>query len=344
MNKIVEIVLIFSLTICVALAFVGCSEKERTKADIDALLQTMQKDYAVYFDNDGEIKVDYDTSIQNLINEESSAKLLNDYFAKIAKASYSFYNLTKTSVSDEWAKEDRIKIYKNLSSVNTAFKNFNESKSRFELAFNGYTDGAISNIQQSHYQNYVKEYASLIKSLQKFQSTFIKAYYNNMDKDFYKYDGTKEVKAQQLQITLKDKAFDIAKMSINLEYANYFDLSKMAFYEKVASANTTKLCLEMEKVTALESKASADLTTTQKKNAYKLINNNESIFETQMTILNDSIKSFNYSKMRKSNDTESAYVEKQSYATQAVYNGIMYLAFDYIPQIVKDYQTTFNSF
>ena len=345
MNKIVQSIMVLVIGISVAFAFVGCSERERTTANIQELTSQIMTNYSTYFDANSDFQVVYSTNVQTLINNEARAKVLTDYLLPIAKTGYAFYNLTKSTISDDtWSEEDRINIYNKLNDLNTSFGTLNNTKSRLENAFSDYSGGTITNIQFSNLTNYIKEYGNFVNSLQSFIDVYKSAYFRNYNTEFYAYNGQNDVDALSLKIILADKAYEISRASYNLEYKEYYDIDNATFSDTVASGTTTKMCLEMNKVLALSSKANNTLTDGTKKTAYLDLNNSENYFKSQITLFDTAINAFDFEKMRNSAETETAYVASLSYQDRSNYEQIMYIAYSYIPQVVFEYQTVFNSF
>ena len=345
MSKIIQSVTVLIITLCLALTFVGCSEKERKTADINALNSVIKTTYVDFFDENGEFVVKYSESVNKLILNNEKVALLNDYLGVIAKNSYSFFNLTANEITDkDWSKSERIEIYNNLKSVKNSLNDLKNTKDRFEIALQGYESGDINNIQNSNLTNYIKEYGDAIYTLQKFQNNYINTYFKTLKTDFYNYQTSKVLKANDLKIILAHKSFDIAKASMDLEYKYYFEIDNAKFRNEVKANNTTKLCEELNKLDALKAKITTDITDLEKKQKYLTINNSEKYFDRQMQIFKQAIDDFDFKKMRKSDETEESYVSKQSLKKQKQYEDTMYIAYDYIPQMVVNYQTVFNAF
>ena len=343
MSKIIQTITLVVITMCLALTFVGCSEKERKTADITALNTSFKTTYADFFDDNGEFSVEYSDSVNNLIENSDNASLLNDYFNVVAKSSFSFFNLTMGDISDkDWNKDSRISVYKGLKSVEKSLYNLNNAKERFEVALDGYESGEINNIQVSNLTNYFKEYGDTIFALQKFQKSYINIYFKKYRTDFYNVDINKDIKAYDLKILLARKSFDLAKVSMDLEFKYYFEIENAKFKNEVKSNNATKLCEELNRVNSLNEKILGDITINDYKENIHTLYHCDNFFDRQMQILNQAIKDFDFKKMRKSDETEQAYVSKQNIKKQKQYEDVMYIAYDYIPQIVIYYSFIFN--
>ena len=345
MNKVLQSVLLIVVSLGIAFAFVGCNERVRSSDEIGVLAQDMYTIYSTYFDDNQDFQVSYSQSVQTAINEDARAKVLTEYLLPIAKTSFAFYNLTKSTINDEaWSDDDRTSTYNGLNSVKNALEALENAKSRLENAFSGYTGGEFTNIQYSNLTNFIKEYGDFVADLQAFTSNYIEAYYKSVDPYFYEYNGTDDVDANHLKIILADKAFSIAKVSYQLEYKEYFDVDTASFSTTVASGNTTKLCLEMNKVLALSANATQTITQATQKLEYEDINNSQANYNAQINVFMDALDKFNFERLRNSEETEQAYVQSLSYAQQKIYNQIMYVAYTYIPQVVFEYQNAFACF
>ena len=345
MNKIVQSLMVAVVAVCLAISFVGCSEKARSTADIQALTNVIQQDYKDYYNTDGDFDIKYSDSVQKLITNNDNAKVLTNYLAPVLKSSYDFYNLTKSKISDDdWAEEDRIDIYNELNNVKKSFSDFNNAKQRFEDAMEGYSSGAITNIQQSNLTNFIKEYGKFIDSVQKFTNIYASAYFRNFAPKFNNYNGTDTVDAFSLEVALSYKAFTISQVSYELEFAEYYDINKAEFSSTVGNVNSTKLCDELNKIVNLTSKATNNLTDATKKLAYKNINNNDVFYNIELSILDKALEQFDFNAMRESVETELTYISNLAYEDKQVYDEIMYIAYDYIPQVVLNYQTVYNAF
>lgn len=347
MNKIIQIALSITLCLCVGLAFAGCSEKERKTADINAEYTKLLKDYASYFDKDTkEFKVEYSDDVTKLIVDDSRASLLTSYFEPVTKTAFSFFVQTNGTIGDKnWSAKSRTAIYNNLSKTRKALQDFDNAKKRFQSALAGHPSGQQMNtIELVDYASFVKAYTDFINVVIKFSDTTVKAFFNDFYTDFYSYDGKDARESYDLQILLKHKAFEIAKASVAFEYGKYFDLETGKFDAKVFAGSTTKLCVEMNKVNALLTKANAKLSDTTKLANYKTLTDKQTFFEAQIDIFNTALKSFDFKKMNKSDETEETYVEKASIAQQKYYQDIFRITYDYIPQVVADYSTVFVSF
>ncbi len=347
MNKIIQIALSITLCLCVGLAFAGCSEKERKTADINAEYTKLLKDYASYFDKDTkEFKVEYSDDVTKLIVDDSRASLLTSYFEPVTKTAFSFFVQTNGTIGDKnWSAKSRTAIYSNLSKTRKALQDFDNAKKRFQSALAGHPSGQQMNtIELVDYASFVKAYTDFINVVIKFSDTTVKAFFNDFYTDFYSYDGKDARESYDLQILLKHKAFEIAKASVAFEYGKYFDLETGKFDAKVFAGSTTKLCVEMNKVNALLTKANAKLSDTTKLANYKTLTDKQTFFEAQIDIFNTALKSFDFKKMNKSDETEETYVEKASIAQQKYYQDIFRITYDYIPQVVADYSTVFVSF
>lgn len=345
MNKILQIVLAFTLCLCVGFAFVGCSEKERTTAEIKAEYELMMKEYSTYFDTSSdEFKVEYSTQVEDLITTDSRAKLLTSYFDPIAKASYSFFAQTYQSIRDEkFSTKSRTAIYKKLNKVRSALKEFDNAKQRFQVALDKHPSGQeMDTIEIVDYASFVKSYSDFIEVLVEFGEVEANAFFNDFYKGFYSYDGKLEIESYDLQILLKHKALAIAKESINFEYSKYFDLNSGIFGEKVASGDTTKLCVELNKINALMYKANSKITDVEKLAKFKSLTDKQTFFNAQIDIMNTALNNFDFKKMQNSDDREDVYIDNASVAQQKYYQDIFRIAYDYIPQIVQDYTTVFN--
>ncbi len=345
MNKIINSLVVVVITVCLAISFVGCSEKARSTEDIQTLTTTIVTEYANFFDDGGNFKVEYSESVQKLIQNNEDAKILTNYLLPIAKASYDFFNITKETISDDvWKEEDRIDIYNGLNNLKKSLNDFNNDKDRFEDALSAYNGGEVNNIQYSNLINFIKEYGKFIGDLQKFVNQYVEIYFENYAPQFYEYDGTATLSANDLQVSLSHLAFTIAKTSYDLEFDKYYDINSATFSQTVKSGESTKLCAELNKVTSLNSKASSEITDATKKQAYKDINNSINYYLSKLQVFNSALKSFDFEKMKNSEDVEEVYISKLSYEKQQVYNEIMYIAFDYIPQVVLNFQIVYNNF
>lgn len=347
MMKFAKTVFYVILTMCLTFAFVGCSQKERKTVDINALVNVFNTNYAEFFDDNGDFDITYASSVQNLISNDEKVVLLESYFEPIAYFSYHFFNLTKASITDEnWKKEFRIDIYNNLNDLSKSLQNFKYAKERLEMALDGYVSGNINNIQYSNLTNYIKEYGDFIGKMQKFQNDYVEAYFNNFATTFYAYNGQNNVSQNDVKILLAHKSFEIAKISYDLEFSNYYDLENAQFMQKVVSDNdnTTKLCKTLEILNSLESTIPSELVSAESKNAFKSLIDSQRAFNSQMKTFEEALDAFDYKKMRKSNETESAYVEQLDAKNKNVYNHIFYIAYDYISQVKNNFENAFNKF
>lgn len=347
MNKIIQIVLSITLCLCVGLAFAGCSEKERKTADINAEYTKLLTDCASYFDKETkEFKVEYSDEVTRLITDDSRAGLLKYYFEPITKSAFSFFVQTNGTIGDKnWSVKSRTAIYNKLNKTRKALQDFDNAKQRFQNSLAGHPSGQQMNTMELvDYACFVKAYSDFIDVVVEFGDTTIKAFFNDFYSNFYTYDGKSERENYDLKILLKHKAFEIAKSSIALEYRQYFDLETAEFDTKVSAGSTTKLCVEMNKVNALLTKANAKLTDETKLASYKTLIDKQTFFEAQIDIFNTALKNFDFKKMNNSDETEEMYVKKATVAQQKYYQDIFHIAYDYIPQVVADYSTEFNKF
>ena len=347
MNKFIQIVLSITLCLCVGLAFAGCSEKERKTADITAEYTKLLTDCASYFDKDTkEFTVEYSNEVTTLIIDDSRASLLTSYFEPITKAAFSFFVQTNGTIGDKnWSAKSRTAIYNNLNKTRKALQDFDNAKKRFQSALAGHPSGQqMSTSELVDYACFVKAYNDFIDVVIKFGDATTNAFFNDFYPDFYANDGKTARESYDLQILLKHKAFEIAKVSVAFEYGKYFNLESGKFDTKVSAGNTTKLCVEMNKVNALLTKANAKLSDENKLASYKTLTDKQTFFEAQIDIFNTALKSFDFKKMNKSDETEETYIEKASVAQQKYYQDIFRIAYDYIPQVVADYSTAFLSF
>lgn len=347
MNKILQIALSITLCLCVGLAFAGCSEKERKTADINAEYTKLLTDYATYFDKDTkEFKVVYSDEVTRLIADDSRAKLLTAYFEPITKTAFSFFVQTNGTIGDKnWSAKSRTAIYNNLNKTRKALQDFDNAKQRFQSALTGHPSGQQMNtIELVDYASFVKAYTDFINIVVNFSDVTIKAFFNDFYTDFYAYDGKEARESYDLQILLKHKAFEIAKASIAFEYGKYFDLETGKFDAKVFAGSTTKLCVEMNKVNAQLTKANAKLSDATKLASYKTLTDKQTFFEAQVNIFDTALKSFDFTKMNNSDETEETYIEKTTPAQRKYYQDIFRIAYDYIPQVVADYSKVFTSF
>lgn len=340
--KIAKTLLYVMLAMCVAFTFVGCNEKDRKTADINAFVNVFQTNYQDFFNENGEFDITYENSVQNLIANDAKVALLDTYFETIGQASYHFFNLTKQSITDDgWKKEFRIDVYNHLKDLSEALQNFKNAKQRLETALEGYQSGSINNIQYSNLTNYIKEYGDFISTMQEFQSDYIDAYFNNFATTFYSYDGSANVSAQDLKVFVAHKMYDLAKMSYNLEYVNYYDLENAQFMDKVVLADSTVLCNQINALKNFESTIAGDLSEQLDKDSFKMLINAQSTYQAELKSFDEALEDFDYKKMRKSNETESAYVAKLDYKNKNIYDHIFYIAYDYILQVVNNIENAF---
>lgn len=136
-----------------------------------------------------------------------------------------------------------------------------------------------------------------------------------------------------MQILLKHKAFEIAKASIAFEYGKYFDLETGKFDAKVFAGSTTKLCVEMNKVNAQLTKANAKLSDATKLASYKTLTDKQTFFEAQVNIFDTALKSFDFTKMNNSDETEETYIEKNHTSTTKILSR-------YFPHCIRLYSSS----
>lgn len=348
MSKILQVILSLTMCFCVGLAFVGCSEKERSTEDIRLEYEKMLTENAEYFDAEtGEFNVQYSNSVEVLITNDGRANLLTSYFEPVAKSAYAFFVQIKDTISDKmWSKKSRISIYNNLKNMREALNEFDNAKQRFQTALASYSSGLMSTIELVDYASFVKEYKDFIDVIMDLGNASVDAFFGDFYKEFYDFSGNEKCEAYVLQILLKHKAFDIAKSSIALEYNEYFDINSTSFSNRVFNGNTTILCGELNKINALlpKAKVSISKTETTKLNDFTILISEQKFFDAQMEVLSEAIKNFDFKKMRNSYDVEEVFVAGVSAEQKAFYNDIFEIAYDFIPQIVADYVTVYLTF
>ena len=343
MSKIFSIVLIVSVLVCQIIIFSGCSEKERTTAEIKALYSTMLAEYPTYFDDSGDFQIKFSNDVNNLITTNEKTKLISNYFLPISKYSLTFFVNTTDEINDaNWSVKDRTQIYNKLQDFKDSLYEFNNSKERFENSFVGYVDGELNNIQFSNLTNFVKEFSYFIENMLSFGTQYVDSYFGNVGKEFYNYDGLNIVSTNELKVFLYHKLFSISKISYNLEAKEYFDIDKLEFSSTVKGEESTKLIDEINKVSQLLSLSNDTINDAPTKQVYKKINNSNNFYLKQEEIFYKAMQEFDFEKMRRSSETESVYVSNLSVEQREKYNLIMYIAYDYVSQNVANLVQAYN--
>lgn len=348
MNKVLQIALCVSLCLCIGLVFAGCGDKERKAVDIEAVYSAMLKDNPDYFDETThKFKVTYADNVQALINNDDRAQLLSTYFEPMASAAYAVFDHVRGEITDKsWSKNSRNAIYNGLTDMRAALKEFNNSKVRFQNSLTSYKSGQMSTVELIDFANFAKEYKGFIDVVLELGTATADAYFVDYNKEFYTFKAKTTRKAYDLQLLLKHKAFDIAKMSISLEYGEYFSLDEGKFDKKVTVANTTQLCGYVKIINKLQSKAQFDIASTDvvKLDNFRFLIEKQGYFDAQVKIFNTALKGFNFDKLRSSREVEEVFLEGVSEQQQMYYNDVFSVAYDFVPQVVADYETMYLTF